>query len=82
MNNLDNINEFKKTADTLSKMMKDIKLDDHSSKLQLKFKNPNKTYEMKCINCRSTNIYMHNFYELQKCDDCKLVYMAKELEMK
>jgi hypothetical protein len=106
MNHFDKINEFKKTADSLTKMFNNIKISEPENKIQLKFKNLNKTYskayttnffcpighnnvmytpegyEMKCINCKSNNIFMHIYYELQKCDDCKFVYIPKELEMK
>ena len=82
MYNLKRITEMKNNADYLSNMMKGLKIENKQKEIQLKFRVPNKMYEMKCINCKSSDIYMHSYYELQKCEKCELVYIPKELEMK
>jgi hypothetical protein len=82
MYNLKRITEMKNNADYLSNMMKGLKIDNKSNEIQLKFRVPNKIYDMKCINCKSLDIYMHTYYELQKCEKCDIVYVPKELEMK
>lgn len=82
MYNKNKMNELKNNADYLSKMMKDLNIDNTPKEIQLKFRVPNKIYEMKCISCKSSDIYMHSYYELQKCEKCEIVYIPKELEMK
>ena len=82
MYNLKRISELKNNANYLSNMMKGLKIDNKPNEIQLKFKVPNKIYEIKCVNCKSSEIYMHTYYELQKCEKCELVYIPKELEMK
>ncbi len=75
----------KERMKNINKLLKDVNfnnLDQEININNLGKKRSNEQYIMKCQYCKSFNVKMDIYYELQECLDCKKKYIANIEQLK
>jgi hypothetical protein len=79
MRNEERINYFNKMIDN-QEIMK--KINSRPLFINYNLRKKDITYDIKCIFCKGTSVYMSDYLELQRCIKCCKEYVPKVIELK